>query len=89
MPEQFHGAGLGSQQPEQHADRGGLARPVRPEKAVHAAAGHRHGQVVDGRDPAIDLAQADDPDGERRLGGVVEHEATLARPQLGVSEALW
>ncbi len=31
----------------------------------------------------------DHPDGERRLGGVVEHEATLARPQLGVSEALW
>ena len=34
-------AGVGAQQPEQHADRGGLARAVRAEEAVHLARARR------------------------------------------------
>ena len=45
---------VGRDQAEQHPDRGGLARPVRPEEAVHAAVRDRQVDAVDG-----DLAAAE------------------------------
>ena len=65
-------------QPEQHAQGGGLARPVGPEEAGHPAGHHLEAQVVDGPDRAEPLGQAVDfdgrghvrryPDGRRRSG---------------------
>ena len=42
----------GPGQAEQHPDRGGLARAVGPEEAVHAAGRHGEVEVVDGDHPA-------------------------------------
>ena len=51
-PKSAHLAGAGAGQAEQHPDRGGLARAVGAEEAVHAAGGHRQVEAVDGDDPA-------------------------------------
>jgi hypothetical protein len=45
--EQFDVAAIGVQQAEQHPDRGGLARPVRAEEAVHRPVGHLQVDAVD------------------------------------------
>src|SRR3984893_16546992 len=43
LPQETERARGGPDQPEQHPDRRGLARPVRPEEPVHTAA--RHGEI--------------------------------------------
>jgi hypothetical protein len=55
-------AGGGTDQPEQHPDRGGLARPVRPEEPVHRAPRHRQVDAVDGDLAAEPLGEAGAPD---------------------------
>ena len=55
-------AGVGMDQPQQHAQRGALAGAVGPEKAGHAAGLHGERQVGDGPDLAEALAYALDLD---------------------------
>src|SRR5699024_5492902 len=57
-PEQACGAAGRGRQPEQHADGGGLAGAVGPEKSVHAAGGHAQIEVVDGELVAEAFGQA-------------------------------
>src|SRR3989442_5876691 len=62
VPEQPHRARVGQDDVQNHADRGGLARAVRPEESVDHARRNRERQAVDGR-------VAREP-----LGHAVEHE---------------
>src|SRR4029453_9000437 len=65
----------GTDQPEQHPNGGGLARPVRPEKPVHLPLSHREVQPVDGPDALpVDLCEV------RRLYGVSRCAHRLSTP---------
>ena len=68
--EQPHGSAVGAEQAEQHADGGGLARAVRPEKAGDVT--WRDGQVeaVERLGTAERLGQTLDFDGKLRQCGV-------------------
>ena len=61
-------AGRRRGQPEQDAQRGALARPVRPEEPGHGPGRERERDVVDGDERAVALAQRADADdlGHRR-----------------------
>ena len=63
---------LGSEQAEQHGDRGGLAGAVGAEQRGRGAARHGEAQAVDGEHLAVALAQARDDD-RRRFG--MDHRA--------------
>jgi hypothetical protein len=54
-------AAVGAQQGGEHPDRGGLARAVRPEQAVHRAGRHAQVDAVEG------AGGAERPDQTRRL----------------------
>ena len=56
-PEQLRAARVGPDQAEQHAQRRGLAGPVRPEVAVDVAGAHGQVDVVDRRDVPVALDQ--------------------------------
>ncbi len=56
-------AGVGADEPEEHAQRRALAGAVRPEEPGHPARGDRERQVVDGADPTEGLAEPGDLDG--------------------------
>ncbi len=51
-------AGIGVQQAAHHADRRGLARSIRSEKADNLAGPHRHGHIIDHALAAIGFDQA-------------------------------
>ena len=46
-------------QPHDHVERSGFARPVRPEQADHLAAAQRQRNIVDDRARTISFFQAD------------------------------
>ena len=64
-PEDAGGAAVAAQQAQQCPERGGLARAVRAEEAVHLAAPHREVQAVQGPDRPEALDQAANLDHER------------------------
>src|SRR5436190_1803392 len=55
--EQADRTGGGPDEAEHHAERGGLARPVRPQVAVDVAPGDAQVDVVDGDDLGVALRQ--------------------------------
>jgi hypothetical protein len=63
LAEDLDGAGIGSQDVHDHAQRGGLAGAVGAKQAKGAAARHRERQVLDGEVPGIGLAHAGKTDG--------------------------
>ena len=60
------GSGLQAQRPEQQADRGGLAGPVRPEHREHLPLADREIEPVEREDVSVAMADA----GEAREGGI-------------------
>ena len=67
MPKTEIDAGIGLEQPDDHAQRGGLAGAVRPEQGVELAGAHGEIEMVDRR--ALEgLAEAGEAQG-RRLNG--------------------
>ena len=79
---------VGREQPAQHADRGGLAAAVRPEKSDDPAARDGEVDVIDHGAPAVALGQAVDLDCR---GGVVHFNVTSTGCpgwSLGASAAL-
>ncbi len=75
-------AGIGGQQPAQHADGRGLARTVGPQKSIDLTALHMHGEVLDDGLVAEGFRQSLDLDGDFR--GVVNDGTTGLKPGLTI-----
>ena len=69
-------AGVRLQEAQDHAQGGGLARPVRPDEAEHLAAAHVEahlGSGADGPEAAAERARAHQGLGARPRGGATRH----------------
>ena len=49
---------IGHDDPNDHPDRSGLARTIRPEQAINSASGDRQRQMIDGNELVVVLADA-------------------------------
>ena len=86
--EPLHRPGRGRQQPGQHADRRGLARPVRAEEAEHAAARQVEADLV-GRDERAETARevADLDEGAGRVHASSSSIALASLPRTKTSSS--
>ena len=78
-----HGAGVGSGQPEQHVDRGGLAGAVRAEEGHDLSLRDLDVHAVDGREAAEALRQAVRGYRDRRGRGGAGGQQNAYRPFIG------
>src|SRR5437867_1346213 len=81
LPQQFHLATGGEEQPQGHPDRRGLPRAVRPQEPVELAAVHGEIQAVDDVHPVVAFGQpARDQRGHGSFGSTSASAAVRTRP---------